>query len=157
MRTVSPTALQAMLAQETAEVFLVFLQISHSAFGTLRLVHNTQSVTRADGTYDPYPMRILLPDQRSDQIPEVQIIVDNVDRMVLEKIRTLDGIPSVTMDVALASSPDTLEAGPFNFSLLNVTYDALAITGKLGYEDDLLNQPVPSTIYTPTNSPGLAQ
>jgi len=82
-------------------------------------------------------------------------VVDNVDREVLQQIREVSGVPKVTMEVILASSPDTVEAGPFDFSLKQASYDVLAITGTLGYEDDILNQRVPAMSYTPSNSPGL--
>jgi hypothetical protein len=151
----SLNAMRAMFAQETGEVFLVCLTITHPDITTQRLVNNTQPVVRAAGTYQPYPMQLKLPDERDDQLPQVDIVIDNVDRAVLEQIRTIKGVPQVTMEVILASSPDTVEAGPFDFSLKTASYDVLAITGTLGYEDDILNQTVPATEYTPTNSPGL--
>lgn len=152
---VSINAMRAMFAQQTAEVFLVCLTITHPDITTLRLVNNTQPVVRAAGTYQPYPMQLILPAQRDDQLPQVDIVIDNVDREVLRQIRTVSGVPKVTMEVILASSPDTVEAGPFDFSLKQAGYDVLAITGTLGYEDDILNQRVPAMEYTPTNSPGL--
>lgn len=152
---VSINAMRAMFAQQTAEVLLVALTITHPDITTLRLVNNTQPVVRAAGTYQPYPMQLSLPAQRDDQLPQVDIVIDNVDREVLRQIRTVSGVPQVTMEVILASSPDTVEAGPFDFALKQVNYDVLAITGTLGYEDDILNQRVPAMDYTPTNSPGL--
>ena len=152
---VSINAMRAMFAQETGEVFLVCLTITHPDITTLRLVNNTQVVVRTAGTYQPYPMQLSLPAQRDDQLPQVDIVIDNVDREVLRQIRLLAGVPQVTMEVIMASSPDTVEAGPFDFALKSATYDVLAITGTLGYEDDILNQQVPAMTYTPTNSPGL--
>lgn len=152
---VSINAMRAMFAQETGEVFLVCLTITHPDITTLRLVNNAAAVARAAGTYQPYPMQLILPAQRDDQLPQVDIVIDNVDREVLRQIRTLTGVPKVTMEVIMASSPDTVEAGPFDFALKQASYDVLAITGTLGYEDDILNQQVPAMTYTPTNSPGL--
>lgn len=152
---VSINAMRAMFAQETGEVFLVCLTITHPDITTLRLVNNTQPVVRSAGTYQPYPMQLSLPAQRDDQLPQVDIVIDNVDREVLRQIRLLVGVPQVTMEVIMASSPDTVEAGPFDFALKQASYDVLAITGTLGYEDDILNQQVPAMTYTPTNSPGL--
>lgn len=152
---VSINAMRAMFAQETGEVFLVCLTITHPDITTLRLVNNAAAVARSAGTYQPYPMQLMLPAQRDDQLPQVDIVIDNVDREVLRQIRTLSGVPKVTMEVILASSPDTVEAGPFDFVLKHAGYDVLAITGTLGYEDDILNQQVPSMQYTPSNSHGL--
>jgi hypothetical protein len=155
VRVVSVNALRAMLAQETGEVFLCCITVTHPAIPTLRLVNNTQSIVRTAGTYTPCPMQVTLPAQRSDQIPQVNLVIDNVDRTVLEQIRTVTGIPQVTMEVVLASSPDVVEAGPFDFALMSATYDVMVINGVLGYMDDVLNQKVPAMEYTPTNSPGL--
>jgi len=152
---VSINAMHAMFAQQTGEVFLVCLTITHPSITTQRLVNNTQPVVRSAGTYQPYPMQLSLPAQLDDQLPTVDIVVDNVDREVLQQIREVSGVPKVTMEVILASSPDTVEAGPFDFSLKQASYDVLAITGTLGYEDDILNQRVPAMSYTPSNSPGL--
>ena len=155
MTQVSINAMHAMFAQQTGEVFLVCLTITHPSITTQRLVNNTQPVVRSAGTYQPYPMQLSLPAQLDDQLPTVDIVVDNVDREVLQQIREVSGVPKVTMEVILASSPDTVEAGPFDFSLKQASYDVLAITGTLGYEDDILNQRVPAMSYTPSNSPGL--
>ena len=62
MREVSDTALRAMLAQETAEVFVPLLRIEHDSLSEpIRLAYNTESVTRTDGEYKPYPFKINLP------------------------------------------------------------------------------------------------
>jgi len=156
MRQVSPRALQAMLAQETGEVFLACLTITHPDLATpIRLVRNNEPLVRAAGTWLPYPFSIHLPDQRDDQIPQVRVTVDNVDLSVNEQLRTLVGPPQVTLEVVLASQPDTVEAGPFNFSLQTATSTAQSIDGTLGYEDDVFAQQVPGQNYLPSTSPGL--
>jgi hypothetical protein len=57
--------------------------------------------------------------------------------------------------VVLASSPNTIEAGPFAMSLQQAQADAQTITGTLGYESDIFSQQVPAQQYLPTSSPGL--
>lgn len=156
MRQVSQRALQAMLAQETPEVFVSCLKIEHPSLpAPILLACNTEPLVRAGGTYQPYAFRIRLPDQRDDQIPQVQVSVDNVDLSVNEALRTLVGMPKVTLDVVLASQPDTIEAGPFECSLQTATSTADTIEGTLGYEDDVFAQAVPGQNYLPANSPGL--
>ena len=156
MRQVSQRALQAMLAQETPEVFLCCLTIAHPSLADpLRLVSNTEPLERAAGTYQPYPFKIHLADQRDDEIPQGQVSVDNVDLAVNEQLRTLSGMPTVTLEVVLASQPDTVEAGPFEFNLQSITSTAETIDGTLGFEDDVFAQQVPGQNYLPSNSPGL--
>jgi len=156
MRAVSAPALQAMLAQDTAEVFIALLRIEHPDLAApILLAYNTETVSRTDGDYLPYPFRINLPVQAEDQIPTVSLTVDNTDLEVSRQIRLLTGQPSVTLMVVLASSPNTAEAGPFAMVLQNVQVDANTITGTLGQEDDIFAQQVPGQTYTPSNSPGM--
>lgn len=156
MRAVSQQALQALLAQATSEVFIPCLRIDHPAFDEpIRLAYNTETVHRADGDYLPYAFQIKLPDQLEDSIPSVQVIVDNTDLAVNDAIRTLVGAPDVRFEVVLASSPDTIEAGPFDFKLQQATADADTISGALGLDADVFSQQFPGQNYSPVNSKGL--
>lgn len=157
MRSVSSTALRAMLAQETDEVFLVCLTIDHSSFDDpILVVNDMQPLVRAAGTFEPFAFDITLPSETEDQVPQVQLTIDNVDRLIVEKIRLISAErPHVRMEVVLASSPDVVEAGPFDFAILSATYNANVVTAVMGFEDDLLNTAFPGDLYTPSNSPGL--
>jgi hypothetical protein len=157
MRVVSPSALHAMLAQETGEVFLAAITLNHSSFATpIRLVSDQQALTRTAGTFQPFAFDVKLPNEQEDQVPQVQITIDNVDRSILTQIRTIGAErPTLMLEVILASSPNTIEAGPFNYSILNINYDASTIQGTIGFEDDILNTAFPADTYTPSNSKGL--
>jgi len=156
MRQVSTRALQAMLAQQTAEVFIPCLKVEHPSFASpIRVAYNTETVTRTDGSYLPFAFQVNLPDQREDQVPQVTVTFDNTDLSINSAIRDLTGMPSVTLDVVLASQPNTIEAGPFAFSLSDVTATTETITGTLAYEEDVFSQACPGQQYLPTNSPGL--
>jgi hypothetical protein len=156
MREVSATALQAMLAQDTPEVFVPLLKIEHPDLtAPILLAYNSDPVVRSDGTYQPYAFQINLPKQAEDETPSLSVTIDNTDLEVNDKIRTLVGQPSVTFMVVLASSPNTVEAGPFAMSLQQAQADAQTITGTLGYEMDIFAQQVPGQQYEPSNSQGL--
>lgn len=155
-RVVSPTALQAMLSRETAEVFLVCMRIMHSSFpATIRIVNNTEEVVRTDGIYQPFPFALILPSDTEDEVPSVSVQFDNIDSMITDAIRTILGRPSVAFEVVLASSPNTIEAGPYNFVIVDVQYNDKTVNCTLGFEEDILNQAVPKGVYTPSNSKGL--
>ena len=154
-RTLSSTAKQAIFAQETGEVFLMLITISHAALSpSLRFVGNTQDVVSRGDTYLGWPFRIALPAEFDDQLPTVQLQIDNVDRRIMEGVRALTSAPAVTLEVVLASAPDTVEAGPFAFTLKAADYDALVISGTLAFED-VLNEPYPQYAFTPGSFPGL--
>jgi hypothetical protein len=107
-------------------------------------------------TFQPFAFDVNLPDERDDQLPQVTMTIDNIDNEILQAIRNIPGQrPETRLEVVLASSPDTVEAGPFNFSILSINYTDANIQGTIGFEDDVLNTAFPADTYTPTNSKGL--
>lgn len=154
-RPLSSAAARAILARETDEVFLILLEITHPDILPVRIVNNTEPVTRVEGTYQPYPFEAVLPEDSDAASPQVQLRIDNCDREVTRVLRNLQGIPKCTLRVVLASSPNVDEVGPYSFSILEVGYDAMMISATLGYEEDFLNQAVPAQSYIPSNSQGL--
>lgn len=155
MSQASLNALHAMLSDSTDEVFLACVTLDHASMTPIRVVNNTQNLTRAAGEFLAFPFEIELPADGEDAVVQVQLRIDNVDRQIVQALRALDSAPSVTLEVVLASSPDTVEGGPFEFALKSADYNAIVVTGTLGYEDELLNEPYPGDTFTPTNSPGL--
>lgn len=156
MTDLSPAALQAMLSAETDEMFLACVTFTHAdMIQPIRVVNDKQDLVRNAGTFQAFAFDIDLPGEGGTGAREVQIKIDNVDRQIVQALRSLAGPPQVTLEVVLASSPNTLESGPHNFRLKSAHYDALVVTGSLGFESDLLNQPYPAATFTPTNSPGL--
>lgn len=157
MRNVSQRALQAMLAQETGEVFLVCITIAHPSLeAPYLLVNDYNPLQRTAGTFQPFAFDVSLPNEQDDKLPQVQMTIDNIDNEILQAIRNVPGQrPAVTLEVVLASSPNAVEAGPFNFSILSINYNDATIQGTIGFEDDLLNTAFPADTYTPTNSKGL--
>jgi hypothetical protein len=151
-RILSPAAARATLARETEEVLLQCLTIE--AGETFRLVNNTETVMRAVGDYRPYPFEPVLPDD-SDSAGQLTIRLDNIDRRVTELVTSFEGVPLVTVELVLASSPDVVEFGPCRFSVVGSEFDAMVISLALDFEEDFLGQSVPAQTYSPSNSPGL--
>lgn len=154
---VSPATMQALMAQETDRVLLICLTLEHASLATpIRLVRDRADLLRAAGNFIGFGFDVALPDERDDQLPTVQLTIDNVDRSITAAIEALNSEPTVTMEVVPAEDPDTIEAGPFVLTLQSVTYDALSVRGQLGYED-VLNEPFPEGTFTPKDFPGLFQ
>jgi hypothetical protein len=154
-RSLSSAIKTAMYNQETDEVFLVLLEINHSTMDTpLYFVNNTENITSNSQVYTAYPFLIDLPSDDPEKLPHVSLIIDNIDRSILETLRGIDSPPTISLSLVLASDPDTLELGPLNFTLKNITYDALTIKGDLSYED-ILSEGFPKDSFTPENFPGL--
>ena len=154
-RSVSATLEAAVYAQQTDEIFLILLAISHADMSeTLRFVNNTEDVVSGGETYTAFPFAIDLPSDTEDSLPSVQLVIDNIDRSIIEELRSIDSAPTIAVSVILASDPDTIECGPLSFSLKSIDYDAKVITAQLGFED-ILNEPFPAGTFTPTDFPGL--
>lgn len=153
MRTLSPTALQAGFESQTAEVFLVLLQITHPNLPeAIRVVNNNENVTSGGNVYIAYPFEIELPGEDSDQPPLARLRIDNVDRLLVATVREIATPPQITIRVVLASQPDTIEMEFQGLTMRNVTYDAATISGELVFEQ-ILVEPV-ATVMTPSKFPG---
>ena len=84
MRQLSQTALQALLAQDTAEVFIPLLKISHPDLAApILLAYNTETVHRADGDYLPYPFQINIPESSDNEAPTVIVRVTYMAAAIL--------------------------------------------------------------------------
>lgn len=154
-RTLSAAALSAALAQETSEVFLALLEIAHDDLGSpIRAVNNMEDVTSNGDVYAAFPFEVAMPAESGDAPSKAVLRIDNVDQSVITAIRSITTPPTATLSVILASSPDTIEAGPFEFTMREVDYDAQFVRAELHFED-ILNEPFPADKYTPNNFPGL--
>lgn len=153
-RTLSNTALGSINAQETAEVWLVLVTIEAANLATpIRVVNNNEDVTSRGNLYQAFPFDIILPGQDPDGVPRAVLRFDNVDRTAIAAIRGVTSAPTVTLEVILASAPNTVEISFGGMQLRNVSYDATSVEGELHVEP-LLNEPITLNM-TPSRFPGL--
>jgi len=158
-RTFSSTALNAFMARNSSEVALVLLHLQYTdsvpSTTHFYLVNNTEDVTGPDSqVYTAYPFALALPAEVDDRISYVELTVDNVDRALVEGVRTSVGPILVDISLVLASSPTVAEIALTDWKMTQVTYDGFAVTGQV-YPTDLLNAKLPSERFTPTTAPGL--
>ncbi|HEY4529389.1 MAG TPA: DUF1833 family protein [Luteimonas sp.] len=154
MRTLTPETAQAILARES-EPFLALMQISGTGLETMRVVNNVESITRNGQVYQPWAFDGQPPEDSAQQSPTVTLRVDNIDRAVLNLLRSYTGVPKCELVWVMASQPNQAVYGPFEFVIQAATASELTIDLQLGYEEDILNQAFPGTTYNPTNSPGI--
>jgi hypothetical protein len=145
-----------LFASQTGEAFIVLLTLSHPTLANpIRVCSDGQALISNGNTYVAFPFRISLPAEAEGAPPTTELEIDNVDRSIVKAVREATGEPiQISMSVVLASSPNTIEAGPFDFTLRNVEYDASVVRGQLQYED-ILNEPYPGDTMTPSRFPGL--
>lgn len=155
MRTVSAAAAAAMAAPQTGEVFLSLLTIDHDDLDApIRLCNNGADVTSRGDLYVAFPFQHQLPTDSDGEVPRAEIAICNVTTEITRQLDVLQSPPTVALEIVLASSPDTVEAGPWNFTLKGVDYDQLTIQASLGFEN-VLSEPFPAPRFTPTSFPGL--
>lgn len=148
-RLISNAAKMALFSHETNQVFLPILTIDDSTLeAPLRFVNNTTNVTSDGKEYLAYHFTMDLPGEEEDRLPRVTITIDNVSREITQAIRAMTDPPDISFSVILADTPDTVEAGPFEFELMAVEGNALTISGELAFEP-ILQQRFPSGLYTP--------
>lgn len=156
-RSLSSPAARAIFAQQTGEAFIILLTLTHPEFLPIRVCNDGQDVVSDGQTYQQFPFEIVMPEETEEAPPVVQLSICNVDRSIVNAVRSVSGEPiTVTMSIVLASSPDVIEAGPITFVMLDVEYDAGTVTGTLAFEGDVLNQAYPSETFNPSDYPGLA-
>ena len=162
-RSVSPVALSALFSQETEEAFVPLILLNHPEMTEpFRVAGSRSDVITNDtfqfnATYYAYPFSIQLPDEQEDRPPEVSIIIDNIDKRLVDFLRTpARGSPTITLTIVLESTPTVIEAGPFEFTLRSVTWNRLTIRGVLSYEQ-ILDEPYPAGTFNPAEFPGLFQ
>lgn len=154
-RTLSIAAAAAVHAQETGEAFLVLLTLSHPDLAQpIRVTSDGKDTPSRGSTYLQYPFEVTLPDEGDEAPPSVSLRIDNVDRQIVAAVRGITGDAiTVRLEVVLASTPDVVEAGPYDFALREVSYDAQTIEGTLHYED-IIAEPYPGDSFTPSRFPG---
>lgn len=151
----SAAARLSAFASETDKVWLMILTIEHPEIDPpIRVVANTEDIVSRGHTYVAYPFELELPADTAEEVPEVQLSFDNIDRVLTDTIRTMRDAATVTIEVVLADTPDVVEAGPFFMTMKDVDYNAAVIAVTLGFED-ILNEPFPKDTFTPATHPGI--
>ena len=154
-RTLTSTALNSILAQDTSEEWIVLLTISHSSLtDPIRLALSQSDVVSRSNTYQGFAFRVHLPQQRDTQPPQVQLEVDNVDRQLVDAIRSIpaDDASTVRLEIVLSSALDTVQYTTASLTLRGTSWNRLVIRGTLSYEQ-ILREPFPAILITPQSVP----
>lgn len=152
--SLSATMLRAIFAGQTDQVILPLLTISGTGMDTVRVTSNATAVLSRTNTFAAFPFKVELPHQTEERPPSVRLTICAVSREIIAALRAITSAPTVLVEFVLASSPDTLEVGPFTFQLVTAEYDAITVEGELAYEN-ILQEPFPYLAFTPNAFPGV--
>jgi len=155
-KTIMPRAITSIARRstqdvETREIWLILMEIDHSSLAEpFYLVNNSEKITvtgTPDIDYLAYPFSVILGNDDGEKLPTVNIEFDNVDRLLIETIRSISDSPDITIKLVLASQPEEVEIEISDLKLREITYDMYKISGIL-YADDILNQKWPKDVVS---------
>lgn len=164
-RTLSLNARQAMFSQETDEVPILLLTITHpttadiirlstdptTRISSAPLVYGTVSRSK---TFLYVGMQATLPDEKDKAPPMAQFRVSNVDRSIIPLIRSIYSPAQVLMELVLASALDDVEVEYPVLEIVSVDYAADVITFTLAM-DALTSERFPGGSFDPAGFGGL--
>lgn len=155
-RTLSQAALAAARDESTAEVHLVFLEVIHPALDQpLRYVSGLEHAVNVSGVdWQPAPFQVAMPPDGLARSASVTLRFPAVNDSIMTALLSETRPPSIRIHTALASSPATIEMGPYPMLVARVEDTIVETVVELSYRD-ILNQPIVPARYTPGLTPAL--
>lgn len=154
-RTLSNTALNELMAQESTDTFHELIQIDYPTLTSpIRVTNNGEDVLSNGNTYTSCPFTIEAPADEDNFITELRLSIENVSRTLIPIIRETEGTPTCSYKIVLDSDKNTEEINLDNFELQDVDYDAFLVTAKFG-EESFLTESYPGNIFSPAIWKGL--
>jgi len=144
----------AALASSSDVAWLALLTITAGGEAPLYVVNNSEPVVSRGITFAPYPFSVTLPQDDSEQLPSVTLVVSNLDAQIVEFVRGQRDAPSIIVELVTSAYPDVVEKSLSFLKLVSVTYDSIQLTGRLDV-DNFLTQRFPGEAYVPSLFPGL--
>ncbi|MBF0358855.1 MAG: hypothetical protein HQL70_09625 [Magnetococcales bacterium] len=99
------------------------------------------------------PMRAKLPSEAEGGSQLMKIELDDIHGAYREIVRQIQSPVSVTVDIVLADTPDTVETTWPEFLFTNITYDAETVSCDVVHET-LITEPFPAGSFNPAYFPG---
>lgn len=155
-RTVSSDMIRMMTAEYADDALVLLISIDHPDMPSPLMVTSEVEETVSNGnTYIPYPFYFTIPDEpERGQSSRASIQIANVDRKIVETLRSIGGAPQFDARLVRRSAPDEVENRWPAFKLRTAPYDALFVSGELVLDDYYL-MPFPADNYLPIWFPGL--
>lgn len=167
---------KTLMAQESEDREICLLSITHPSFigsdlpdGVLRISTDaTQYLRDEPETLTPLygtisnnkeflylPITATLPASTSETPPTAQFTISNVGREVAPyMLKIADEYPKLTIDVVLASAPDTVIQSWPTFDIQSVSINADSVTVQIGM-NIASTEPTPWLRFTPASFPNV--
>lgn len=165
MRILSLNFREAMFGQETGEVPIWLLTITHPSLDEpVRLTtDNTERkssdplIYRTMSRGEEYlyvGIDLTLPNEEDKNPPASKLTISNVARELIPLARSVITPPSIKIEAVLASALDDVEIELPQMDMMNVSYNAAQLVFDLGI-DSLISESFPGGTFSPANFPGL--
>jgi hypothetical protein len=112
------------------------------------------NVVSRGNTYLAIPMQPTLSEDTPDRPPQAKLVIANIDRRLVTILRSTTTPANIQLEVVKISDPEYVEASLEDFTMRDVTYNAITIEGTLSLED-LFSEPFCDYSFTPIIAPGL--
>lgn len=163
--TISDEFRRELFAQESDDVAIMLLTIDDgespepirlSSDATTRLSTDplTYGTTSRGDVFLYLPFRFVLPQERADVAPRVELTIDNIERSLVQVVEAFTAPPRLTIEIVMASDPDYVEVLLPGMILSNISFTAETITATL-VRNALDTEPFPFGTFTPRYFPGL--
>lgn len=170
LNSLTATAIRAMYAQQTDEELIMLVTITDPTdvnnpirlcdnyTGRLSISTDTEIIygtNSRDHDYFFLPLQIGLPQEQDTGLGQCTLNLNYVTSEAVILIREKLTKPTdVTIELVLASDPDTVEARFNGFSITGATYNADQVSLSLSMVS-LSREPFPCYNFTPSTFPGL--
>jgi Domain of unknown function (DUF1833) len=165
VRVLSLNFRKALFSQESGEVVIFLLTITHPSLATPILLSTdpTARITTDPLVYGTVSrgntflyagIDVSLPDELDRTAPASKLIVSNVTRDIIPLARSVQTPPSILFESVLLSAPDTVELSFPALNMTNLVCDASQLTFDLTM-DALATEPFPAGSFDPASFPGL--
>lgn len=161
-RTVSSNARAGFYAQNTDEVYTTLVTIDHADLTEpIRVTQDpmeelstgVKGVISRGNEFVALPFDFIMPNQDGNKSPRARLKIDNISREIVAGARAISSPATVTVEIVMSSSPDTVEAVLDGFKLRDITYDSFTVEGDLTIEL-FEDEPFPAGRMTPSRFPG---
>jgi len=165
MRTFSQRAYNGLIQQLTEEIFLALLTVEMEwrdsnglkQIDVFRVVAGSAVDVVSNGlTFTPYAFDISLPADSNESAETVSLVIDNTDLMLMEGLRRAVKPLTISLQIVLEATPNTVELELADMECVSVDVDAGNIRATL-----LINNtwdkkyPSMGETYDPRQCPGL--
>ncbi len=152
-RDVSLAARAALYAQQTSVVPLMLLTIDHDDLvAPVRLVSDLVNLTSRGNTYSAFPFEPMLPPAVQGELPRLDLVFHDVEQELVAIARSISTPATVSMELVMSTSPDTVEAGPWQYDVTSIQYTAAELRLGLTVEQ-LITEPYPYRLFNPVDFP----